>query len=92
MAVHALPGSKIIGEKTYGATGPVTGNDVYNAGSFSVGNFLSVQTSSAAFKYMDHKSYEGRGFPPDIYIPFNIDSINGGIDQALNRAIQLVGK
>lgn len=89
MAVRALEGSKVIGETTYGATGPITGNEVYNAGSFSVGNFLSVQTSSAAFKYIDNKSYEGKGFSPDILIPFNEDSVRFGIDAALNQAIRL---
>jgi C-terminal processing protease CtpA/Prc len=88
MAVRQIPGAIIIGETTYGATGPITGNEVYNAGSFSVGNFLSVQTSSAAFKYADNKSYEGKGFPPDIFIPFSEDSVSLGIDAALNRAIR----
>lgn len=90
MALRTTQGATIIGETTYGATGPITGNEVYSAGSFSVGNFLSVQTSAAAFKYIDNESYEGKGIAPDIYIPFNEDSVTLGIDAVVNEAIRKI--
>lgn len=90
MAVHSLQGGIVVGETTYGATGPITGHDVFNAGGFDVGNFLSVETSSEAFKYIDNKVYEGKGFPPDVSVPFNQDSITPGIDLALQRAISIL--
>ena len=90
MAIHTLPKGKFIGESTWGATGPVTENEVYNDGSFIVPNFLSVFTSSAAFKYINGKRYEGIGFPPDINVPFNLNALWAGDDPALDSAISLV--
>lgn len=90
MAVKAMPNGKIVGETTYGATGPITDFSVYNDGSFSVGNFLSVYTSSVEFKFVDGKMYEGKGFPPDIHVPF--DSVNFliGKDTQLESAVSLI--
>ena len=89
MAVKTLPGASFIGETTWGATGPLTTSDLYNGGSFTVSSFLSVATASAAFQYIDGKSYEGKGYPPDIAIPFDLVALNGGRDAALEKAISL---
>ena len=90
MAIHTLPNSTFVGETTWGATGPITDNVVYNDGQFTVTNFLSVYTSSAAFKYIDGKIYEGKGFPPDIPVAFNTTALIGGTDPCLERAISLI--
>jgi hypothetical protein len=89
MAVKTLPNATFIGETTWGATGPLTTNALYNDGSFTVSSFLSVVTASAAFQYIDGKSYEGKGYPPDIPIPFDLVALNGGRDAALEKAISL---
>lgn len=90
MSIRLLPNSIFIGETTWGATGPITDEDVYNAGSFEIPNFLKVQTSSCKFKYMDGKIYEGIGFPPDIHIPYNLNEINQGKDSQLEKAINIL--
>lgn len=90
MAIRALPNSSFVGETTWGATGPITKNIVYNDGQFDVPGFLSVYTSSAAFKYIDGNSYEGKGFPPDIAVPFDLISLLAGRDQQLDKAISLI--
>ncbi len=90
IAIHTLPNGIFIGENTWGATGPITDNIIYNDGQFIVPNFLSVYTSSAAFKYIDNKSYENIGFPPDITVPFNLISLQNGRDLQLEKAISLV--
>lgn len=90
MAISALPNGIFIGENTWGATGPITDNTVYNDGPFNIPNFLSVFTSSGAFKYINNKRYEGIGFPPDIYIPFNYNSLQNGRDLQLEKAISLI--
>lgn len=90
MAIHALPTGSFIGERTWGATGPITDNAVYNDGQFNVPNFLSVYTSSAAFKYLDGKIYENKGFPPDIPISFNLTALHSGDDPQLDKAISLI--
>lgn len=89
MAIHRLPSGIVIGEKTWGATGPVTSEKVYNAGSFVIPGFLSVTTSSAQFKYIDGAIFEGIGFPPDIEISFNGTAIENGRDEQLEKAISL---
>jgi hypothetical protein len=90
MGVHALPNGRVVGERTYGATGPVAAEEVYNAGSFTIKGFLSVQTSSCRFIYLDGKSYENIGFPPDVPVSFDRDALNTGKDKQLEAAISLI--
>ena len=90
MALKVIPNTIFIGEHTWGATGPITNNFIYNDGSFDVKNFMTIVTSSAEFKYIDNKSYENIGFPPDSYIPFNIFSLTFGDDLILDKAISLI--
>ena len=90
MAIHALPNGIIIGETTWGATGPLTANEVFNSGQFSIRGFLTVYTSSAKFKYIDGKIYEGIGFSPDIPVAFNEQILNAGRDPQLEKAIQQI--
>jgi carboxyl-terminal processing protease len=90
MAVHSLPNGIVVGESTWGATGPLTTQEVFNAGQFIIPEFLSVQTSSVKFKYLNNKSYEGVGFPPDFLIPFSLQSLNQNRDLQLEKAITLI--
>lgn len=90
MAIKSLPNGVFVGETTWGATGPITEEEVFNDGQFKISNFLSVQTSSCKFKYLDGKIYEGVGFLPDIFVPFNSNTINNGIDNQLEKAISLI--
>ena len=90
MAIHTMPNGTFVGETTWGATGPITENTVYNDGQFNVSNFLSVYTSSAEFEYVNGQMYEGKGFPPDVSVPFNLSALNAGDDQMLDKAISLI--
>jgi carboxyl-terminal processing protease len=90
IAISSLPNGFVVGENTWGATGPITNQEVYNSGQFSIKDFLSVLTASAMFKYLDDKIYEGIGFPPDFLIPFNKEMLNQGVDQQLEKAISLI--
>lgn len=90
MAIRTLPKSIFIGEITWGATEPITKNIVYNDRPFQIPNFLSVYTASAVFKYKDGISYEGQGFLPDIFVPFNLNELNKGKDPQLNKSISLI--
>jgi carboxyl-terminal processing protease len=92
MAIKSLPNGIFVGETTWGATGPVTETEVYNDGQFKIDNFLSVQTASCKFKYLDGKIYEGIGFPPDISVSFNPIAIRNGKDTQLEKAISLIPK
>jgi hypothetical protein len=90
MAISSLPNGVFVGEDTWGATGPITTQEVYNSGQFSIKSFLSVRGSSSIFKYLDDKIYEGIGFPPDFLVPFNKVMLNQGYDQQLEKAISLI--
>ncbi|MGQ7854104.1 S41 family peptidase [Pedobacter sp. WC2501] len=76
-----------IGEQTYGATGPVSDSSIFNSGSFSVGNFLAVTSSSVEFIGANGEFYESRGVTPDIFSPLNYNSLSEGKDVQLEIAI-----
>jgi carboxyl-terminal processing protease len=76
-----------IGESTYGATGPISDPLIFNAGSFTIGEYLSVRTSSVQFKDADGRFYEGIGLSPNIYAPFDAKNVAIGKDSQLELAI-----
>jgi len=88
--VTQLPNGIFVGERTYGATGPLAPNSFYHDGSFNVGDFLKVQTSSAAFKGLDERIYENTGFTPNILVSYDKASLANGIDGQLEKAISLM--
>lgn len=90
MALRALPNCRVVGETTYGATGPFGANALYDDGPFDVRGFLSVITSSVEFKYIDGKMYEGRGFPPDVPVAFSLQAVGAGHDPQLEKALSMV--
>ncbi|TKK69914.1 hypothetical protein FC093_07505 [Ilyomonas limi] len=87
MAIHTMPNGKFIGETTWGANGPISSNQNYNGGQFTASDFLYAYTSSSEFKYLDNNIYEGKGFPPDIAVPFNENYLSQKRDAALEAAI-----
>ena len=90
MAIHTLPNGKFIGETTWGANGPLSPNEFFNAGQFVAAGFVNVYTSSSEFKYLDNNIYEGKGFPPDIAVPFDPAALESGDDPALDKAISQI--
>ncbi len=88
MAIHTLPNGKFVGETTWGANGPLaSSNQSFNGGQFFASDFLYAYTSSSEFKYLDGNIYEGKGFPPDIAVPFDEASLRQGRDPALEAAL-----
>ena len=90
MALRALPQCQVVGETTFGATGPFAENALYDDGPFSIPGFLSVTTSSVEFKYIDGKIYEGLGFPPDYPVPYNAQALSLGDDPQLDKVLSLI--
>lgn len=92
MAIKALPlgNGKFVGERTWGANGPLTSNDIYNGGQFTTGFFSLVYTSSVMLRYKDGKIYEGIGFPPDVEVKYDAAAIAAGRDPQLEKAISLI--
>ncbi|WP_212001619.1 S41 family peptidase [Chitinophaga sp. HK235] len=90
MAVKTFPNGHFVGERTWGANGPLTGNVFYNGGQFTTGWLTQVYTSSLMFKYKDGNIYEGKGFPPDLAVPYDLASLNAGRDPQLEAAVSLI--
>jgi carboxyl-terminal processing protease len=90
MALRALPQCQVVGETTFGATGPFAANALYDDGPFSIPGFLSVTTSSVEFKYIDGKIYEGKGFPPDYPVAFDLQALESGTDPQLTKVLSLI--
>lgn len=90
MAVKSLPNGHFVGERTWGANGPLTNNVFYNGGQFSTDYIKLVYTSSLVLKYRDGKIYEGVGFPPDIEVKYDAAALETGRDKQLEAAIGLI--
>lgn len=90
MALRTLPQCRVVGETTFGATGPFGENALYNDGPFEVPGFLSATTSSVEFKYIDGKIYEGVGFPPDYPVPFDANALDAGHDPQFEKVLSLI--
>jgi C-terminal processing protease CtpA/Prc len=73
IAIKSMPQGLVIGETTWGATGPIADRTTFTGGSFNVGQFMSVETSSAAFKDTNGRSYEKSAVIRDITVPYDLD-------------------
>lgn len=89
LAVQSLPNGYFLGERTYGATGPVAENTIYNGGQFKNPVF-SVYISSLMFKDIQNISYEGIGIKPDIEVKYDQQAINNDRDTQLEKVIELI--
>ncbi|RZL15281.1 MAG: hypothetical protein EOO89_13780 [Pedobacter sp.] len=91
-AAKLIPNGKItvIGERTFGATSPLTDFTIYNAGQFYTGFLDQVSIASCAFRYIDGQNYEGIGFSPDIPINVDLIALAAGRDAQLEKAINII--
>jgi C-terminal processing protease CtpA/Prc len=89
MFISSLPNGYVVGGTTWGGFGSPWDSRLNNGGSFS-GPLFSVSTALNETKYLDGVNYEGRGFPPDIFVPFDYDALQAGTDTRLEAAIQCV--
>ncbi|PWT74828.1 MAG: hypothetical protein C5B59_10280 [Bacteroidetes bacterium] len=94
LAIKTLPNGKFLGETTWGANGPLAPNVYFNGGQFTAGTILtlSVFTSSTMFKYINDQIYEGKGIPPDVAVPDNLNSLKRGIDLQVAQAVSLINQ
>lgn len=90
MAIMAMPNGFVIGERTFGAHGPLNGNisDFY-AGELENKAFR-MYTSTSMTKRADGICYEGLGVVPDIEALFNAEEFSKGNDTQLNRAAEFI--
>jgi hypothetical protein len=90
MFINSLPNGRLVGGTTSGAQGGLTDNPRMNGGQFTAPRLKMVYTPSVQTYYLDGKSYEGKGFPPDIFVPFDFTKLRAGTDTRLEAAIQFV--
>ncbi len=81
IALRHLPQCYVVGERTFGATGPINGD--------KKGNGYVITTSDLIFEDVDGTIYEGYGVEPDIECLFDKNLWNSGIDNQLEMAISV---
>lgn len=90
MAALTLPNGSSVGERTYGAHGPLASEfKIYYAGSFGNG-FYNVRTSTLMGKDLKGNKLEGIGVTPTIESLFNKQQFESGNDTQLERALQYI--
>jgi hypothetical protein len=90
LALKADGRCTLVGETTYGATGPLADSNIFNSGPFQIGTFMNVETSSVEFKTLNNEVIESKGINPDTIIPFNISQLSKGKDPQLETAINIL--
>jgi C-terminal processing protease CtpA/Prc len=97
LALKALPETSVtvIGERSYGTSGFIMGDDITNGGSFRVGGFASVRMSNTAVQDKNGK-FNFSGIDPDIEVKYDASSIkqmlNSGVDIQLEKALQFINQ
>ena len=94
-AVTLLPNGCFVGERTYGAHGPLFSNfEINYSGTFGDKNLQKtlhyVYMSNDVFKPNDGNILEGKGFRPNHQVLFNSEKMNAGDDVQLNAAIDII--
>lgn len=95
LALKQMPNGKVIGERTWGGHGPLNSYfDVNYTGSFEVGSnkIISVYTSTWMGVDSEKNCYEGIGVKPNIEVLLDLDAMENGVDNQLERAISFIHK
>lgn len=91
MTVAALPNGCVIGERTFGGTGPLIGDyQFFYSGQVGNSDKMQIYTSTATMRDVKGVIHEGVGVTPDIEIFYDEEAMNAGTDVQLNRAIEYI--
>lgn len=93
MAVSALPNGCVVGERTFGGTGPILGDYKFAYSGAWEGNAVHVYCASAMMKDSEGKIYEGVGVVPDIEVLQTSEveaAMRSGVDPQLERALEYI--
>jgi hypothetical protein len=92
LSIKAMfPKAKLVGEQTWGATGPIPSNDVrYLGGQFTAANFVQIYCSGVEYRDKNLVSYENKGITPDITVAYDTAAIKNNSDVQLNKALEYV--
>lgn len=81
---------RIIGGTTAGGNGPVGAPDILTAGTFAVEPYIETRCAGMELRYIDGRSFEGIGIPPDIPVDFNYSLFMSGTDARLRTAFDFI--
>jgi hypothetical protein len=93
MFFSSLPNGYVVGGTSYGGQGTLTDNRAYNGGQFTAPYLDMVYTPSLQNRYIDGTIYEGKGFPPDVPVPFDeaaYQAMQQGTDTRLEAALRVI--
>jgi hypothetical protein len=91
MALSTLDNVTVIGVNTFGGTAMFSEGEGYSGGGFKIPDGTSFYVSNALLTDLNGNSYEGKGFPPDVLIPIDINRlVNEREDNQLEKAIELL--
>lgn len=93
MAVSALPNGCVVGERTYGGTGPLAGDYKFAYSGAWNNNVLKIYGSTAVMKDARGKIHEGVGIVPHIEVlqtPEVEAEMRSGVDPQLERALEYI--
>jgi C-terminal processing protease CtpA/Prc len=88
---RSLPNGYLVGGTTFGGQGPIASSHVvFNAGSFSAPMIKITQTPFMQTLDLKKQSFEGKGIPPDDFVPFEFGKLEKGEDTRLATAIEVI--
>lgn len=93
MAVSTLPNGCIIGERTYGGTGPLAGDFLYSYNGSVANPAVSIYCATAMTKDIHGQIHEGVGIVPDIEVLQDATmeaQLANGVDLQLERALEYI--
>lgn len=93
MTVRQLPNGCIVGERTFGGTGPLTGDFPPSYSGAWETSLISVYGSTCVMKDAQGEIHEGIGIVPDIEVlqtPKVEEAMRNGVDMQLERALEYI--
>lgn len=93
MAVSALPNGCIVGERTFGGTGPLLGDFSFAYSGAWEGNAVKIHCATAMMKDANGVIHEGVGVTPDIEVLQDAETeaaMRSGVDPQLERALEYI--
>lgn len=90
LAVSFMPNGCVIGERTFGGTGPLYGNYNFTYGGEFKNECIHVYSSTSMVKDVNGAILEGIGVMPDIEVLYDQEAMLAGRDVQLERTLQYI--
>lgn len=90
MAVSVLPNGCIVGERTFGGTGPLVGDYTFAYSGAASNACVKIYTSTSVMKDAKGVIHEGVGITPDIESLQDEQGLLNGVDGQLERALEYI--